>query len=195
MKNTLYLLIFVFTSSALYAQKQKHELNFGMGGLSRSFSKVGMKFKTLYGAGGHEVKSHGVYHIGYQYHVRPTISIGITFVYEYLKHELSPGSSHPRDDWKRKIYTDKQYTTLASIHKSWFKNEWITLHFAAAAGLNVTDREETRNDFGGEGIYDKFHFAYQITPIGIKVGKQLFGYAELGYGFKGIVCGGVGIRF
>jgi len=177
------------------AQTYTHELNLGIGAVSRPFAKDGIKFNPKAGAGGHKVNSSEAFHLNYQYSINPRLSVGIIFIYEQLQHEETAGSSDPNNFWMRKIYKDIQYTLLANFRNSWVQKKWISLYSDVALGFNIVDREEVRNDFLDGSTYQKYHFAYQITPIGIKIGKQLFGYAELGYGFKGIVCGGVGIRF
>jgi len=34
-----------------------------------------------------------------------------------------------------------------------------------------------------------------ISPFGIRIGRQFAGYLEVGYGYKGIVNGGLAFRF
>ena len=38
-------------------------------------------------------------------------------------------------------------------------------------------------------------WAFQATPIGIRLGRQIAGFAELGFGYKGLISGGLAVRF
>jgi hypothetical protein len=38
-------------------------------------------------------------------------------------------------------------------------------------------------------------YAFQITPFAVRVGRQVAGFVELGFGYKGIVNGGLSFRF
>jgi hypothetical protein len=37
--------------------------------------------------------------------------------------------------------------------------------------------------------------AYQITPFGIRTGQKLGFWAEIGYGFKGLLNAGLSLKF
>jgi hypothetical protein len=47
----------------------------------------------------------------------------------------------------------------------------------------------------GSEVDKKTGFAYQITPIGVAVGGMIAGWAELGFGYRGILSAGVAVRF
>jgi hypothetical protein len=38
------------------------------------------------------------------------------------------------------------------------------------------------------------YFAYQFTPLGVRTGQKVAFWAELGYGYKGLLNAGVSIR-
>lgn len=47
----------------------------------------------------------------------------------------------------------------------------------------------------GSKTDSKTGFAYQITPIGVAVGGMIVGWAELGFGYRGVLSAGVAVRF
>ena len=67
------------------------------------------------------------------------------------------------------------------------------------AGIGISFNHYSNDSVGYPGKGRKYHdlmFAGQVTPIGVTVGKSIFGFAELGLGtcFSGIAFG-VGYRF
>lgn len=63
---------------------------------------------------------------------------------------------------------------------SLFKNESVSYD----ENGNISDEREQWTPF----------FAAQLTPIGIRVGKQVAGFAEVGFGFRGVFTAGLSIR-
>ncbi len=80
----------------------------------------------------------------------------------------------------------------------------------AALAILCVATAAAQNSAGGIGVgvdyyksnqpNDSYHNAAfnlrgQITPLGITVGRRLFGFAEFGYGAQGIIVGGIGYKF
>ncbi len=38
-------------------------------------------------------------------------------------------------------------------------------------------------------------WGFQATPFGIRIGRQIAGFAEVGFGYKGLIHGGLSVRF
>jgi hypothetical protein len=36
---------------------------------------------------------------------------------------------------------------------------------------------------------------WQITALGVRFGKRVYGNVEIGYGYKGLISAGIGCRF
>ena len=50
----------------------------------------------------------------------------------------------------------------------------------------------------GPGLADETGvkpWAFQATPCGIRIGRQIAGYAEIGLGYKGLINAGMSVRF
>jgi hypothetical protein len=38
-------------------------------------------------------------------------------------------------------------------------------------------------------------WGFQGTPFGMRIGRQFAGFVEIGYGYKGLIHGGMALRF
>ena len=61
----------------------------------------------------------------------------------------------------------------------------------AVAWIYKTDY--TDNSLNASGI--KWMFAYQLTLIGMRVGKDVGGFIEMGCGYQGMVKAGLSLKF
>jgi hypothetical protein len=69
----------------------------------------------------------------------------------------------------------------------------VRLYGAAAWGLTVYNdvtAGPNNPDQTGPKLY-----GFQVTPVGVRVGRKYAAFLELGYGYKGIINGGIGYRF
>lgn len=182
--------LYLCSISALHAQS-KAELKIGAGIASRPFLKNIIHFSN-FGAGGNDNTSYGTYHIEFLYKVLPKVKIGVAAVAEWSKNDVT--GSGP-DFWhKHKVYNDIDATVLGTIQALYITKPILELYSAASLGPTMRFRKILRNDFGGNEEAKKVSVAYHFTAIGLKIGKKIGGFAELGYGYKGILCGGVYMR-
>lgn len=89
------------------------------------------------------------------------------------------------------------FTFMGRVQWNWWSLPEAGFHVygtGSAGFYNVNDRltqdenqsnEQVGNTTSGKGL------AYQVSPIGVSFGKKISVYMELGYGFLGIVNGGV----
>ena len=86
-------------------------------------------------------------------------------------------------------HTDSwQYVTLMPYARAtWLNTPWVRLYSSFAVGFTA--------EFHGKEQRDMFG-AVQFTPVGITVGRELFGYGEiLTIGSNGFATLGIGYRF
>jgi len=43
--------------------------------------------------------------------------------------------------------------------------------------------------------YSDVHWTAQVTPLGLRFGEEIAGFLEFGFGYKGLICGGISVRF
>lgn len=64
------------------------------------------------------------------------------------------------------------------------------------AGITLNKGEFEPNSTKETSIHDNSsYFNYKVTALGLRVGKKLAGFLELGFGFTGIVSAGISYQF
>lgn len=178
--------------SALHAQS-KAELKIGAGIASRPFLRD-INHYSKAGAGGVDDTYLGTYHIEFLYKILPKVKIGATAVGEWSKKDFTNSSPGPESWGKHKIYNETHLAILGTAQYSYISKPMVELYSAASLGPAMRFRKILRNDFGGNEDAQKVSVAYHVSAVGIKIGKRIGGFAELGYGYKGVLCGGVYVR-
>ena len=125
---------------------------------------------------------------GYRYNITDRIKIGLDVGYLRINGDLRVTHN---DTGEKSIIkqTTNYYAVLPSGQVSYYKKGIVNLYGSVNAGVifgNSKRNSETTTTTA---------FAYQVNPIGIRVGKQWGGYAELGYGYKGFANIGMSYTF
>lgn len=137
-------------------------------------------------------KSNGVIEAGYRNQLTKDIKIGIDV--GYLKIDKT---SNFENNTTKAITSIKRHTdyllVMPMAEFSYLKTSVINLYATAGAGAIFYKSKEVENTkaskIKGAG------FAFQIDPIGLRVGKQLGAFLELGFGYKGIGTAGISYKF
>lgn len=174
----------------------RHEVFAGYGMLSNAnlisvASKTMLTLITLGGYVEENMRSTGTVSIGYKYRFDRIISLGGTYAYGALRGDAFING----DYWGRSVINhhsiavecDFRYLTRKNINVySTMGLGGMILH-QRVAPVNPRDVELS----GGGGFLD-----FQLSIIGLKVGGYRFGgFAELGFGYKGIFNFGAYARF
>lgn len=189
--NKYGLIISLLTGCAVQAQHFiPQAVVFGVGaGTSGLLHDAGV-FNRKDGSPSHDIQSTGAWHIGYKVMPASRVDLGAELVGELQKRQTT--SVDPTQAGKYKINRDRQLSLLISSHFHWVEKEHLQCYSGAGIGLNFQQRRESRNDFST--VKDEFtrqRLAWQATAIGVRVGKKVGGYLELGYGYKGLVLAGL----
>lgn len=94
---------------------------------------------------------------------------------------------------KRFMTIGKDYITIMPVARfAWYRRGIVQLYSSIGLGIGVERRE--RYWYGHENMWDVY-CSFDIKPLGIAVGRKWFGFAEVGYGSRGVVNVGFGRRF
>lgn len=122
--------------------------------------------------------------------------IGLNY---YATHRLSVGALYSRTSSRSDIKIDnntQQYSknsynvVMARSDYRWI-NHTIQLYSGIAAGAAFSKAEPNENSYKTE---KETYFAYQVNAIGIRAGRKLGAFAELGFGYNGILNLGVSLK-
>ena len=172
MQRKLFFLCFALCTIAFIprtlAQQGKSEIAVGYGNWSIYNLANGKPFSN----------STGVPNITYRYYVSKNVTLGLGFGYENITNfggwatiapELTVAYLDTRDAFTRiRIYGSVSYG--------------LGIFSDANVGINQTDASGAKP------------YGFQATPFGIRVGRQVAGFLELGCGYKGLFNFGLDLR-
>lgn len=137
------------------------------------------------------LKGNGTLSAGFLYHLSDKLALGADVYYAKNKSEFSYSNSStqvPVSTWKS-LLVHARYTYLRQIVN--IPN--FELYGAVSVGGSSVNSEITRPNGSVITRPDRY-LAYQVTPFGIRTGRQLGFWAEVGYGYKGILHCGLSLR-
>ncbi|QNK64628.1 hypothetical protein H7F33_09175 [Pedobacter sp. PAMC26386] len=119
--------------------------------------------------------------LGYRYQLSPEVRIGADLGYQ------------------GRTYIDRvnEFTAAASTDFIYSHGRTVELYGTVGAGYRIMTGGI---GYSGRSISEEFNgankFIYQINPIGIRVGNgAISGFAELGWGYRGLMTIGVAYKF
>lgn len=131
----------------------------------------------------------GVYSLDYAYRFTRTISFGVSFSYA-----CATTRYHNLSDDSRAGGINQHYVSVMPILRAyWLNSKYVCLY--SALGIGVTVERSVEKIGSRSYVSVDTLFAGQFTPLGITVGKRLYGFAEFGVGTQGVIIGGIGYKF
>lgn len=211
MKYLSFVLIFLLSSSLSFAQSEevdkflgnefKQEINVSYGLLSSNFMLIDYAHDLsgfLTGIGtlftnkiryDYTTRT-GVFHAGYKRALRPKWRVGAAFTLERV-------ASNMIDDRENVLLATEKvnaFAIAAETDYSYVLKEKMRMYsgFGMAFASNKYNRDAKRDDF--EVSDERVFFPnIHVTGFGIRFGGKVAGFAELGFGYKGILNAGVSI--
>ncbi|NIJ55462.1 hypothetical protein [Dyadobacter arcticus] len=121
----------------------------------------------------------------YRYQVHRRLAISVTSGF-------TSGSTYKIDySHTKSFYRHSNKTTAFETKFSYVDGRMISLYAITGLGLHIT---RVKNQVINEAKTYPL-LTCQLTPFGIRIGRQFGGFAEIGYGYKGIVNFGISARF
>ncbi|MEJ5145539.1 MULTISPECIES: porin family protein [unclassified Sphingobacterium] len=130
----------------------------------------------------------GMLSAGYRYALSNRFSIGADLSYANASSDMKNKSTNEITYRKSNFYM-----VLPTAKYSYVKSGIIDFYGTVASGAilaNGSDRTDHEKTTTNDII-----FAFQVNPLGLRIGKDWGGFLEAGYGFKGIFALGASYRF
>ena len=150
------------------AQRGKSEIAVGYGYYSQYSLINGSPFSA----------SSGVPTITYRYYINKNVTLGMGIGYENIRTDASYLSFVPELTF---CYLDTRDDLVR-----------VRLYGGVAYGISILDDLSVHPgaaDRSGPKLY-----GFQGTPFGIRIGRQVAFFTEIGFGYKGLINGGLAIR-
>ena len=164
----------------------------------RGFSANRSRPSSDHGSFNSSTFNSGTMFLTYRYAICKRLILGATVGTEFVSFDHFSNNS-PRDvppvllgQYKANV------TTLAFEMKPiYYNGPLVQLYGLAGLGCRYYSEHQVsgQSTTGTMGIFPNWFVNSQWTPIGIRAGKTLSGFAELGLGYKGLVNAGVCYRF
>ncbi len=88
------------------------------------------------------------------------------------------------------------HTTFAAESDiRWVKRDAFQMYSGIGLGYTFTAEKGEISGTGETDINRSGHVAFQINPLGMRIGKRLGAFAEIGFGYKGIANFGLSYQF
>lgn len=133
----------------------------------------------------------GAFSVSYLFYPDENIGLGLIYSYHNGDKEILKG--------KTPIGTcySSFHTIAPSFKYNWYNYDYFTLYTRINMGVSIATAKFSYFDLDkqreGEKTEVKPFFMYQVSPIGVELGRQVAGFLEAGFGHLGTVT--VGLRY
>ncbi|WP_159468689.1 hypothetical protein [Dyadobacter sp. 3J3] len=121
----------------------------------------------------------------YKYFVSEKIAVGGTIGYN------SSAKPFNYETWNRRYDGIKVLTVAGEGSFYYLKRRDISLYALSGMGYFIVPSDNDNTNYPN---YNNFGITMQLTPIGVRFGKKFGGFAEIGYGYKGLVNMGINLK-
>lgn len=131
----------------------------------------------------------GVYSLNYSYRFNRTVSFGAALCYAGVTRRYRSIADDSSAGGDNRHF----FSVMPLLRLYWLNSRYVCLY--SSVGLGVTVERDIEKFGNRRLVHTETMFAGQFSPLGITVGKRLYGFAELGVGTQGVIIGGIGYRF
>ena len=131
--------------------------------------------------------------IGYRYWFNKKVGIGVNFSFDkctvtetYVKEVNTFLWILPTFEYEYNIYDLYYYTTAVNFNWNYVNRPIFQLYGNVGMGTTIVQ--------SSDGI-NKLYFNMHVSPFGVRVGKMVAGFTEVGFGYKGIINMGLSVKF
>lgn len=183
-KKVLFIGIFLLICSNSYSQKNQISAGYGVGSSNQILDIFENVFSTIFlpTATLNETSSMGEFRLAYAYTPKERWHYGAAFSYSQTDYDVTDNGAKIGEQ------VNAYYTIAAETSYSFLKKEKLNLYSLLGAGATIATSEQKTTYSTGDS-HDTF-FNFQVTPFGISYGKQWGGFAEVGFGYRGILSFG-----
>lgn len=181
-------------STSGFAQERTHDLSLQFGFLSTDqftdiLEDIVLIVITLGNYYKEDMKFTGIPFLTYHYSANSRFGIGAAFGYYGSSGDLvQEGGDVVVGDFR-----ERNYIAAAELDYHWVMRPGFQLY--SGAGLGVRIRRGTYTDEGETDTMTKALPAFHLNALGLRVGKKVGFFAELGLGYKGLLAAGINAQF
>ncbi len=129
----------------------------------------------------------GAWSLSYDYRFRKWFDLGLMLGY-YGEYSRSYSNTDASPVGRNRAHA---ITVMPAMRFTWLNRRWVRMYSSLGLGATFVFGHRDRNT----DSFRERHVAFQFTPVGISVGRSLFGFAEIGAGAQGCLMMGIGYKF
>jgi hypothetical protein len=198
-KSFLFLVLtglFVFNSNISFTQDKPNQFSAGYGvfTVDEELSIIEDVISSMITVGSFttdNIQMTGAVIFTYNYALSKVVHLGGAFAYENITEDvfINPGTGKTKaGELNRNFYTLAAEAKFSYVHANIFQ-----MYSGVGVGATLNTDEYKAND-GKSNSDTQGHFNFQINLVGLRIGNAFAGFAELGYGYKGILNFGLSLR-
>lgn len=128
----------------------------------------------------------GALYFNYKYYFTPRLAGGLSVVTDKARGDLVNNDDEVLGSFKRRAFTIAPELSLSYINSKSFR-----MYGLIGAGYTFGSEKST-NELGEENYTAGYnHFNFQVSPLAFRLGRQVGAFAEIGFGYKGILSAGI----
>lgn len=190
MKTFIYQIVLlaftIFPSIAQDKGKNEIEVSFGILPTEHVAAELfSIFFLALLGDHPDKKLDGGAFAFAYKYHVSEKVAVGASSAYNAFAYD------NTAIDWPDIDLRSKTFSLAGEANLYYLKKTNVNLYGALGVGFFASWQRRYDGISQASYVSPTLHF----TPFGVRVGQNVGGFLELGYGFKGMVNGGLSVRF
>ena len=142
-------------------------------------------------------KYSGVAGIGYAFSVSPVLSFGVYGGFSWSQADFYTLAENGTPVKEFLTYTSsiKNWTVMASGSYLWWRQGVMELSSALYVGATIIDETLSNNKYPKwDTEDDRVMLSYHVTAAKFRIGDVVGGFAELGFGYRGILNVGLSIK-
>lgn len=129
----------------------------------------------------------GAWSLSYDYRFRKWLDAGLTLGY-YGEYSRSYSNTDASPVGRNRAHA---ITVMPAVRFTWMNRRWVRMYSSLGVGATFVFGHRDRNT----DHFRERNVAFQFTPVGISVGRSLFGFVEIGCGAQGCLMMGIGYKF
>jgi len=149
-----------------------------------------------------ETRNHkysGAAGLGYNFSISPRFSFGVFGGFSWSQADVYVLGEDGKPVNEYLAYTSgiKTWSAMASAHFAWWQEGSMELSsglYLGATYLDETISNRTPKWYGWPDPNSRWQFSYHVTAAKFRIGEIVGGFAELGFGYRGIVNIGLSVR-
>jgi len=132
--------------------------------------------------------SYASWHLAYRYYASKKLGLGLFMAYDHAT------SDAVRTDAVIGKFYKRHLTAALEAEFGYLRTDFISLYGLAGVGGTRYGLEFKPSD-GTTDSEAEYFVNYQFTPLGIRLGSTFGFYAEIGFGYRGVINAGLFAQF